>query len=301
MLITGGDVVDPRVGGARAGSGSPPQHLLNGYGPTETTTFAPLPNPPKSRRGDDHSDRPSDLQTCESYVLDRIASRFPIGVAGEIVHWRRGCCARILNRPELTAERFIASRSSRATGLYKTGDLGSIPVRRQHRVLRPQRFPGEDPRLPDRAWARSKRGSPSIRGLRDAVVLAREDVAGEKRLVALLHDAASRRSLGVESLRAHLLASLPEYMVPAAYVALDVLPLTANGKLDRKALPRLTAMPSPPVATNRRSARPRSRSRSVVRAAQARAGRSPRQLLRAGRSFALGDSLAVEDRHDFQD
>ncbi|EGH34462.1 amino acid adenylation, partial [Pseudomonas syringae pv. japonica str. M301072] len=77
----------------------------------------------------------------------------------------------------------------------------------------------------------------ACQGVRDAVVVVREDEPGDKRLVAYLTTQQSGDLLDIESLREHLQGTLPQYMVPAAYVQLDTLPLTANGKLDRKALP----------------------------------------------------------------
>ena len=99
------------------------------------------------------------------------------------------------------------------------------------------------------------------RGVREAVVLAREDAPGDKRLVAYYTCGRTRPAPGAETLRAHLAASLPEYMVPAAYVALEALPLNASGKLDRSALPAPGARPSPPAATSRPKERPKRPSR----------------------------------------
>ena len=146
-----------------------------------------------------------------------------------------------LNRPELTAERFLADPFTDAPGarMYRTGDLGrwladgniEFLGRNDFQVkLRGFRIElGEiEARLAEAA------------GVREAVVIAREDTAGDKRLVAYYtgaEEAGAVAAVSAEALRSHLAASLPEYMVPAAYVRLESLPLTPNGKLDRKALP----------------------------------------------------------------
>ena len=130
--------------------------------------------------------------------------------------------------------------------------------------------------------------------MRDAVVLAREDAPGEKRLVAY-YTSRDGEDAGVEALRSHLLGALPEYMVPAAYVQLEALPLTPNGKLDRKALPApdgsayaARVYEAPLGAVEEAIAR------IWARAAGGRAGRPPRQLLRAGWALALGRARALE-------
>ncbi|MHB2029768.1 MAG: amino acid adenylation domain-containing protein, partial [Acidimicrobiales bacterium] len=140
-----------------------------------------------------------------------------------------------LNRPELTAERFVPSPFVEGDRLYKTGDLarylpdGNIEfLGRNDFQVKIRGFRIELGEIEARLLEHES--------IRDAVVLAREDVSGEKRLVAyyVSHEGSA---VSVESLRTHLLAALPEYMVPAAYVVLEALPLNANGKVDRKALP----------------------------------------------------------------
>ncbi|WP_373889692.1 amino acid adenylation domain-containing protein [Massilia sp. MB5] len=169
------------------------------------------------------------------YVLDRHGQPVPAGVAAEIhiggVQVARG----YLNRPELTRERFVPDPFTDEEGarLYRTGDLGRWLAdgtleylgRNDHQVkLRGQRIElGE-------IEAQLLRQS----GVREAVVLAREDSPGDQRLVAYLVAACA---LEVEMLRAQLACALPDHMIPAAFVQLDSLPLTPNGKLDRKALP----------------------------------------------------------------
>src|SRR6185295_11166646 len=141
-----------------------------------------------------------------------------------------------LNRPEVTAERFLASPFVVGDRIYRTGDLGrwredgniEFLGRNDYQVkIRGYRIElGEiEARLGEHA------------GIREAVVLTREDRAGGKRLVAYYVNTGDAEAVNAEQLRAHLSVLLPEYMIPAAYVELDALPLTPNGKLDRKALP----------------------------------------------------------------
>ncbi|MBR1141630.1 amino acid adenylation domain-containing protein, partial [Bradyrhizobium denitrificans] len=233
-LLVGGDVLDPRSI-RHVLRHSRPQYLLNGYGPTETTTFAITHEITEvdERASSIPLGRP--ISNTRIYILDAYGDPVPIGVAGEIYIGGAGVARGYLNRPELTAERFVEDRFSGEAGarLYRTGDLGrwlgdgtiAYLGRNDFQVkIRGFRIElGEiEARLSEHA------------GVRDAAVIAREDVAGDKRLVAYyVGDAA----IGAEELRGHLAARLPDYMVPSAYVHLERLPLTPNGKLDRKALP----------------------------------------------------------------
>ena len=160
----------------------------------------------------------------------------PIGAAGEIHIGGAGVARGYLNRPELTAERFIASPFVDGDRLYRTGDLG------RYRHDGTIEFLGRNDFQVKIRGFRIEPGEIEARlaehpGVREAVVLPREDAPGDKRLVAYTTTRPDSAPPGAGALRAHLAASLPEYMVPAAYVALDAWPLTANGKLDRQALP----------------------------------------------------------------
>src|SRR6185369_3542201 len=168
--------------------------------------------------------------------LDGLGNPVPEGVAGEIYIGGAGVARGYLNRPDLTAERFVESPFVRGDRLYKTGDLGRYLPDGNIEFLGRNDF-----QVKIRGY-RIELGEIEARllshaGVREAVVLAREDGGGDKRLVGYYVPVSADLEIGSEELRRHLSARLPEYMVPAAYVRLEALPLTANGKLDRKALP----------------------------------------------------------------
>ncbi|MGW1108617.1 amino acid adenylation domain-containing protein [Streptomyces sp. NPDC002540] len=211
--------------------------LVNMYGITETTvhtTYHRLTGRDLDPRAGNPVGHP--LTDLDVYLLDAQGALVPIGVPGEIHVGGPGVARGYLGRPALTAERFVPDPYGPAGArLYRSGDLAR--------------------RLPDGSLEFLGRidGQVKIRGfrielgeietalathpaVRDAVVLAREDTPGDKRLVAYVTPAADAAPTPAE-LRTHLSGVLPEYMVPAAFVALDRLPLTTNGKLDKRALP----------------------------------------------------------------
>jgi acyl carrier protein len=170
------------------------------------------------------------------YILDPTREPVPIGVTGEIYVGGAGVARGYLNRPSLTAERFIASPFIAGGRLYKTGDLGRYLADGNIEFLG-----RSDLQVKIRGF-RIELGEIEARlaehpQVREAVVLAREDQADDKRLVAYYTCAEINETPDVVELREHLLALLPPYMVPAAYVRLEKLPLTPSGKLDRKQLP----------------------------------------------------------------
>ncbi|MBW8793196.1 MAG: amino acid adenylation domain-containing protein, partial [Streptomyces sp.] len=211
--------------------------LVNMYGITETTvhtTFYRVAEADLEPGGVNPVGRPlSDLRV---YLLNRSGRLVPVGVPGEMYVAGPGVARGYLNRPELTAERFVPDPfGGPGARLYRSGDLA---VRRADGSLE---FLG---RIDDQVKIRGFRielGEIEVAlagqdGVREAVVLARETVSGDRGLVGyVVPDAGAVVDVAV--LRAGLGRVLPEYMVPSAVVVLDVLPLTANGKLDKRALP----------------------------------------------------------------
>jgi acyl carrier protein len=176
------------------------------------------------------------IPDLQLYILDSNGQPTPIGVPGEIYVGGAGVARGYLNRPNLTAERFVEDPFTNGQGrLYRTGDrarrldngdieyLGRIDQQVKIRGFRIE--PGEV----EASIARH----PAIR---EVAVIAREDARGDKRLVAYLVVENAPADLD-HQLRALIRANMPEYMVPAYFVILSALPLTANGKLDRNALP----------------------------------------------------------------
>jgi acyl carrier protein len=199
------------------------------YGPSEDTTYSTYTL--RAAGGPETIGRP--IANTQAYVLDSAMRPLPAGVVGELYLGGRGLARGYLGRPALTAEKFVPDPLGTEAGgrLYRTGDkvrwkadgtleyLGRLDAQVKVRGYRIEL--GEIESVL-RAHA----------AVNDCVVVVREDVPGERRLVAYVVG-----DMEAEALRQHLRRSVPEYMVPAAFVTLDALPLTPNGKVDRKALP----------------------------------------------------------------
>ncbi|MDJ0897246.1 MAG: amino acid adenylation domain-containing protein [Xenococcus sp. MO_188.B8] len=208
-------------------------NFYNVYGPTECTVDSTLC---KLRISDNKPVIGRPISNTQIYILDKHLEALPIGVTGELYIGGDGLARGYLNRPELTGEKFIPNpfSNSQSERLYKTGDLarygrdGNIEFlgRIDHQVkIRGFRIElGEIESLLN-----------TYPQIQQAVVIAREDLPGNKRLVAYV--VSEDESLSTPQLREFLKQKLPEYMVPSAFVTLDALPLTPNGKIDRKALP----------------------------------------------------------------
>ncbi|WP_122875330.1 non-ribosomal peptide synthetase, partial [Pseudomonas viridiflava] len=238
LLLSGGERADPASYRALL-SQAQGLRLFNGYGPTETTTFAAVCEVSAICEGDESVPIGRPIGNTSIYVLDAHQRLAPKGVTGELYIGGDGVALGYLNRPELSVEKFLVDPFSDEPGamMYRTGDLGRWMEDGQLECLG-----RNDDQVKIRGF-RIELGEivsclHQLPGIGETVVLAREDEPGNVRLVAYYTSHEEDTLLAPEQMRAHLQASLPDYMVPTAFIELKTLPLTANGKLDRRALPK---------------------------------------------------------------
>ena len=205
--------------------------VYNLYGPSEDTTYSTFSLVEKGTIKQPSIGRP--ITNTQIYILNQYLQPVPIGTIGELYIGGEGLARGYLNQPELTAQKFISHPFGNGK-LYKTGDLARY-------------LPDGDIEFIGRIDNQVK-----IRGFRielgeieavlatysqvkQVVVIAREDIPGNKRLVAYL--VTQNQSTNISDLRRFLSQKLPDYMIPSTFTLLEILPLTPNGKVDRKMLP----------------------------------------------------------------
>ncbi|MCA9719707.1 MAG: amino acid adenylation domain-containing protein, partial [Myxococcales bacterium] len=248
-LLVGGEALAPRWARRVLERGAPGR-LVNAYGPTESTVAATCHV--VTEVPEDATSVPIGVPVAntEIHVLDARMRPVPVGREGEIYIGGDGLARGYLGRPELSRERFVPSPFAPGQTLYRTGDLGRW---RDDGAIE---FSGRvDAQVKIRGFRIELAGvEAAIRrddAVAEVIVLARDDAAGHKQLVAYIvpedrrlcapeRRAAARRALA--SLRARLSAELPECMIPSAGALLEALPLTPNRKLDRARLPEATPM-----------------------------------------------------------
>lgn len=214
------------------------EQVWNLYGPTETTIWSTIYRVTSTDRASIsntiHIGRP--IANTQMYILDSNLQPVPIGVIGDLYIGGDGVSRGYLNRPELTAERFIDNPFDRSSTIYKTGDLarylpdGNIEFfGRSDQQVKVRGF-----RIETGEVEVALAGHPSVK---QAVVTAWKEKSSDASLVAYVVSTSSENEADVSQLRDFLRRKLPDYMVPSIFVNLDSLPLTPNGKVDRKALP----------------------------------------------------------------
>ncbi|HDS1733729.1 non-ribosomal peptide synthetase [Pseudomonas sp. BP8] len=235
LLASGGERADPAAFRAMR-EHAPGQQLINAYGPTETTTLATTCAVQDVPEAASNVSIGRPIGNTQVYLLDAHQRPVPLGVVGELYIGGDGVALGYLNRPQLTAERFLDDPFSERSGarLYRTGDLA-----RWHEDGQLECLGRNDEQVKIRGF-RIELGEIEQQlllcpGIGEVAVMAVPSEQGSLRLVAWF----SRLdpALDSDALRGWLRGRLPEYMLPMAYIELARLPLTNNGKLDRKALP----------------------------------------------------------------
>ncbi|BDI18012.1 hypothetical protein ANSO36C_38140 [Nostoc cf. commune SO-36] len=237
-LLFGGEAVNIRWVKKIIQHGAP-KHLIHVYGPTENTTFSSYYHIQELPKSATFIPIGCPINNTQIYILDTHLQLLPIGVTGELYIGGDGLAREYLNQPKLTAEQFITNHFSNnsKTRLYKTGDLarylpdGNIEfLGRSDNQVKIRGFRIE---LSEIEAVLSEHLA-----VRETVVIADEDIPDNKYLVAYIVLDVVKLSDIASTLRKYLKKKLPEYMIPTAYVVLESIPLTPNGKIDHRALPR---------------------------------------------------------------
>ncbi|HYX15518.1 MAG TPA: amino acid adenylation domain-containing protein [Nostoc sp.] len=233
-VITAGEQLRITTAIAHLFSRLPQCSLYNHYGPSETHVVTAFTLTGSSQDWPALPPIGQPIANSQIYLLDSDLQPVPVGVAGELYVGGVSLAKGYLNSPELTAQRFVVSPFNKCDRLYKTGDLaryladGNIEylgrIDQQVKIRGYRIEPGEIETVLEQHSL-----------VRQAVVVPRNDIPGEQRLVAYI--VADTPAISVSELREFLRSQLPEYMVPSAIVLLDKLPLTPSGKVDRQALP----------------------------------------------------------------
>jgi len=239
LVIVGGEKVSSAAYAAWWGSVGRRVRWINTYGPTEASIAAAAfefdPNAGRPIPENIPIGRP--LANTRIYLLDRHLNPVPVGVPGELHIGGLGVAQGYLNRPELTAEKFISDPFCSHSGarMYKTGDLARYLPSGEIEFL----GRGDD-QVKIRGFRVELGEIESIvakhPAVRECAVIAREDIPGDKRLVVYLVPTAGAEP-DTAGLRCYLQQHLPDHMVPSAFVVLQAMPLTPNGKIDKRGLP----------------------------------------------------------------
>jgi amino acid adenylation domain-containing protein len=237
MVIVGGEKASPaalktwhKVAGSRV-------RWVNTYGPTETSVIVTSFEPANWDEIPSVLPIGRPIANTKIYILDQNLQPLPVGIAGDLYVTGPGLARGYLNRPEVTAEKFVRDPFSRDPNarIYKTGDLA------RYLPSGEIEFAGRtDDQVKIRGYRVELKEIESVLGthggVREAAVIARENEAGEKNLIAYVVPSREQTPTGGE-LRTYLKQKLPHYMVPAAFVLLEAMPKTPNGKVDRRNMP----------------------------------------------------------------
>ncbi|MEW9702891.1 amino acid adenylation domain-containing protein [Paenibacillus sp. SI8] len=232
-VIFGGEALNPIM--LKPWKAKHPQtRLINMYGITETTVHVTYKEITDGDMATSLSNIGQPIPTLTSYIFDTEQRLVPIGVKGELYVGGEGVARGYLNREELTAERFIANPYNPGERLYRSGDLARLlrsgEMEYLGRIDHQVKIRGHRIELGEIETQLLKHEA-----IREAIVLALDDEQGQKYLCAYL---LSDIELSVTELRAHTSENLPLYMIPSHFVRLEQMPMTSNGKVDRKALPK---------------------------------------------------------------